>query len=109
MKDSSNSVPAVAYYRASTSKQEASVPEQKEWAGRAAKAAGVRIVAGFEDDGVTGSEVERRHGPQKLLAWVRERFEAGRGVEALVAWDLDRLSRASSVRTAAVVAQLLDA
>jgi site-specific DNA recombinase len=81
----------------SAAKQEASIPQQKEWAERAARANNVQLVAEFQDDGIPGSDMERP-GLARLLAWC-----AGHDVEAIVCWDADRLSRADSIKTAAVL------
>jgi DNA invertase Pin-like site-specific DNA recombinase len=92
----------------STDAQEASVPEQKEWAARAAAANALAVAAEFQDDGISGSEVERRPGLMALLAWC-ESPPDGRPVDVILCWNADRLSRADSIRTGAVLARLLDA
>jgi site-specific DNA recombinase len=104
---SSEPVRAVAYYRMSTDRQEASVPQQREWARRAADAHGVAVVAEFQDDGVSGSEIDKRRGLAALLSYCER--PPGAPVAAVVVWDPDRLSRADSIRTAAVVCRLVDA
>src|SRR5262249_21231756 len=101
----SNPTRAVAYYRMSTGKQEASIPEQREWAGQACPKQGVEVLTEFTDDGISGSEIDRRPGLMALLRYVEERGD----VEALVVWDLDRFSRASSIETAAVLHRLMGA
>jgi site-specific DNA recombinase len=93
---------AVAYYRMSRLKQEASIPEQKEWVQRAAKTHTVELLAHFQDHGISGDEIERRVGLTQLLAWC-----ATHEVEAVVVWDADRLSRADSIKTAAVLNTLM--
>jgi site-specific DNA recombinase len=100
---------AVAYYRMSTGRQEASIPEQQGWARPAAKAAGVDLVREFEDEAVAGSETGRRGGLQALLTFCEQEAARGSPVQAVVCWDGDRFSRADSIRTAAAVARLLDA
>jgi DNA invertase Pin-like site-specific DNA recombinase len=91
----------------STDRQEASIPEQKAWAQRAARTHGVEIVATFQDDGVAGSEIERRQGLTELLGYCESRA-AKDPVTAVVVWDADRLSRADSFRTAGVINRLMD-
>jgi DNA invertase Pin-like site-specific DNA recombinase len=86
------SIPAVAYYRMSTTSQEASVPEQRAWAERAARANGVELVKEFQDDGIPGSEIGRRSGLMDLLAYCEARADTA-PVAAVVVWDADRLSR----------------
>jgi site-specific DNA recombinase len=98
------SIRGVSYFRMSTAKQEDSIPEQKEWARRAAKTHGVEILAEFQDDGISGSDIERRTGLSQLLAWC-----ACHDAEAILVWDADRLSRADSIKTAAVLNTLMQA
>jgi DNA invertase Pin-like site-specific DNA recombinase len=100
---------AVAYYRMSTAQQAASIPEQREWAHRAAAAKGFDLVAEFQDDGIPGSEIERRPGLMRLLAYCEAEARAGRPVDDVICWDADRFSRASSLRTAGIICRLLDA
>jgi DNA invertase Pin-like site-specific DNA recombinase len=100
---------AVAYYRMSTTAQEASVPQQREWARPAVKKAGYELVKEFADEGIPGSEVERRADLQALIEFFESRHRQKRPVRALFVWDMDRLSRASSIRTAAILDQLTQA
>jgi site-specific DNA recombinase len=100
----SQPVRAVAYYRMSTAKQEASIPEQKDWARRASRTHGVEVLAEFQDDGICGDDIRRRTGLAQLLAWC-----AAHEAEAIVCWDGDRLSRADSIKTAAVLDTLMQA
>jgi DNA invertase Pin-like site-specific DNA recombinase len=93
----------------STDRQSASIPEQESWAKRAAPAAGVDVVRTFQDDGIAGSEIERRTGLADLLTFCEGRFAAGDPIIAVVVWDADRLSRADSFRTAGVINRLMDA
>src|SRR4051812_8137344 len=99
---------AVAYYRASTLQQEASIPEQRDWCRQAAAREGLDLVAEFSDDGVAGSGSEKGPGPNQLLAFAGGRPGARR-VSVVVCGDGDRLSRASSIRTAAVLDRLMGA
>jgi site-specific DNA recombinase len=105
----STPIRAVAYYRMSTSSQEGSIPEQKEWARRACEKADVQIVREFEDPGIAGSEIDHRPGFVALLDFCEERARKKSPVEAVVVWDADRFSRADSIRTAACISRLLDA
>jgi DNA invertase Pin-like site-specific DNA recombinase len=100
---------AVAYYRMSDASQEASIPEQREWARRAAPKAGLELAREFEDHGIPGSEIEDRPGLMALLAHCEAERARKRPVGTVVVWDPDRLSRASSIRTAAVLDRLMTA
>jgi site-specific DNA recombinase len=98
----------VGYYRMSTDSQQESIPAQRAWAREAARKHGVRLAAEFEDPGVPGGEIEHRPGLQALLAYCEEQFRAGVPVETVLVWDPDRLSRADSLKTAAVLSTLKD-
>jgi DNA invertase Pin-like site-specific DNA recombinase len=99
----------VFYARASTKKQEDSVPIQREWAERAAAQHGLAVVQSFADEGIPGDEIAFRPGLQQLLAYVEERAGRGSPVPVLLVYDADRISRASSIRTGAILTRLLDA
>jgi DNA invertase Pin-like site-specific DNA recombinase len=92
----------------STQGQEASIPEQKDWVRKACRQHNVEIVRSFEDPAVPGSEIEHRPGLMSMLAFC-ERPPRNRPIEALVVWDADRLSRATSIRTAVVIDRLMGA
>src|SRR5262245_20282830 len=92
---------AVAYYRMSEDRQEASIPQQQQWAERACPKNGVELVRAFKDEGIAGDEIATRKGLQDLLAFCEQRHKTGRPVEAVVVWDSDRFSRANSFATAA--------
>jgi DNA invertase Pin-like site-specific DNA recombinase len=100
---------AILYCRASTKKQEDSVPLQREWAERAAKQHGLTVLREFSDEGIPGDEIALRPGLQALLHFVEERCGQGKAVPVLLCYDPDRISRASSIRTGAILTRLLDA
>jgi DNA invertase Pin-like site-specific DNA recombinase len=93
----------------STTAQEASVPQQREWARPAARKEGYELAAEFADEGIPGSEVERRADLQALIEFFEKRHRQKRPVRGLFVWDMDRLSRASSIRTAAIIDRLTQA
>lgn len=103
----STTLRAVAYYRMSSDKQEASIPQQREWARTACARERVEVLAEFADQGIPGSDIEQRPELQRMLVYCRDQARAGRPVERLVCWDLERFSRASSVRTAALLDELM--
>jgi DNA invertase Pin-like site-specific DNA recombinase len=102
-------IPSVAYFRMSSARQETSIPQQKAWAETAAKLHGLQVLRSFEDEAIPGDELERRGGFLAMIEFCRERHAAGSPVEAVLCFDADRFSRASSLRTAAVLCQLIDA
>ena len=91
---------STAYFRASTNKQEASIPSQRKWARRVAHKERITLLAEFEDEGVVGDEITHRAGLQTMLAYCEDRFRADDPLDVLLLWDTDRLARASSIRTA---------
>jgi DNA invertase Pin-like site-specific DNA recombinase len=100
---------AVAYFRMSTGRQEKSIPEQRDWARRAAKAHNVEVVRDFEDPAIPGSEIEDRPGLMEMIDFAEAEHDRGHPIQAIVVWDPDRLSRASSIRTAAFLDRLMGA
>jgi DNA invertase Pin-like site-specific DNA recombinase len=100
---------AVAYYRMSETKQEASIPEQRTWARSACRREGVELAREFSDEGIPGDEfvIAQRKGLKDLLAYCASEHKQGRPIRAVVAWDADRFSRADSFTTAAVLDQLM--
>jgi DNA invertase Pin-like site-specific DNA recombinase len=100
---------AVDYWRASTFHQEASIPEQRDWCRAAALKENLDLVRDFFDEGVPGSEIEKRPGLMALIEFCEQEFKRGRPISVVVCWDADRLSRASSIRTAAVLDRLMAA
>jgi DNA invertase Pin-like site-specific DNA recombinase len=94
----------------STNRQEASIPDQKAWAARVVTTHGLHVVSEpFQDAAIPGSEVERRPGLMAMLAFCEEAAQRGQAVNTIIVWDADRLSRADSIRTAAVVDRLMTA
>jgi DNA invertase Pin-like site-specific DNA recombinase len=92
----------------STTKQEASIDQQKDWAGRAAAEHALDVAASFEDPGIPGDEIALRPGLQDMLAFCQAEYERGDPVEVLLTYDADRFSRADSLRTAALLCRFLD-
>ncbi|MGC1273439.1 MAG: recombinase family protein [Planctomycetaceae bacterium] len=81
-------IPAVAYYRMSSERQEASIPQQMQAVERYAAENGYRIIRDYRDEGISGDATERRFGFQKMV------LDAARGdFRAILSWDQDRLGR----------------
>jgi DNA invertase Pin-like site-specific DNA recombinase len=83
----------------SSTPQERSIPQQREWALAAVAREGVSVVAEFQDAGKSGTEATRRGGFQNMLKFCQERWKARRPVDVLVIWGTDRFSRADSQET----------
>jgi site-specific DNA recombinase len=87
----------------SASIQEASIPEQREWLVPAVAKDGHELAGEFEDEAIPGSEIEGRAGLWSMVAFCQQEDRAGRPIKHLYTWDTDRFSRATSIRTAAVL------
>ena len=85
-------VTAVAYYRMSSDKQEASIPAQREAVETYADQQGYRIIREYLDEGISGDATEKRRGFQRMIG------EAADGdFQAILVWDQDRFGRFDSV------------
>lgn len=81
-------IPAVAYYRMSSDRQEKSIPQQRKAVIAWAKRRGYRIVHEYQDEGVSGSAAERRPQFRAMIADV-----AGGSFRAILVWDQKRFGR----------------
>ncbi len=84
---------AVAYYRMSTDKQEASIPAQREAVQKYAADNGYQIIREYIDEGISGDATEKRH----QFRWMIADAEAAGGFEAILCWDMDRFGRFDSI------------
>lgn len=90
-------IPAAAYYRASTGKQELSIHDQQQFVRKWASERGYSLTPENEyvDEGISGTTFEKRPGFMKLLNDIRtNRIQ----VECVVFYDLSRFSRAADTR-----------
>jgi site-specific DNA recombinase len=79
---------AVAYYRMSTERQEASIPAQREAVQTYAQKHHYQIIREYRDEGISGDATEKRLDFQRMIR------DAGRGdFEAILCWDQDRFGR----------------
>jgi DNA invertase Pin-like site-specific DNA recombinase len=97
-------IPAVAYYRMSSDKQEASIPAQREAVEKLARTRGYTIVREYKDEGISGDDTERRAGFLRMLADTK----AG-DLEAVLCWDQDRFGRFDPLEAGYWVKPLRDA
>lgn len=94
----STTVYADSYLRKSTSRQEDSIPSQREQVRAFAAREGIVLANEHVDEGIAGDEVIHRPGLQALLAAVR-----GGKVKAIVVDEFSRLSRADPFTTIAEI------
>jgi hypothetical protein len=66
---------AVCLYRISDDGKQDTIPTQRAWGQRIAQRDGLTITGEFEEEGISGSNVNRP-GLENLIAFVRERFYA---------------------------------
>ena len=87
-------IPAAAYLRRSTDRQEQSLADQRaaihEWASRH----GYRIAFEFVDDAISGTSAKGRSGFQSMIAAAEQRR-----FQAVIVWNSDRFSRGDVTET----------
>ncbi len=91
-KRNGTSVAAVAYYRMSTNRQEASIADQRAAVERFAKANGYHILREYVDEGISGDKTEKRVAFQEMI-----RHANGGEFKAILCWDQARFGRFDSV------------
>ena len=85
-------IPAVAYIRMSSDKQDASPQQQRDELTKLAARDGYHLVGEYFDDAISGDRTDKRHAFQRMIA------DAGRGkFKAILCWDQDRFGRFDSV------------
>src|SRR5690242_5665261 len=82
-----STIPAVAYVRMSSDRQDASPKQQREAIEQLAVGK-YRIIRWYQDDGISGAEA-MREGFQNLITDATDRGD----FRAILCWDQDRLSR----------------
>ena len=86
-------IPAVAYYRMSTDKQDASIPRQRSAVTKYASAHGYDIINEYADEGISGAATEERHGFLQMM----DACASGRW-GTILCDDLARFGRENSIR-----------
>jgi DNA invertase Pin-like site-specific DNA recombinase len=101
----SEGVSAVAYYRMSTDRQEASIPAQQSEVHAYARKHGYRIIREYRDDGISGDVTEKRLGFQQMLKDASGLAD----FRVVLAWDQDRIGRFNILDAGRWLAPLVDA
>ena len=87
-------IPAVAYLRRSTDKQEQSLGDQRLEVSRYAEEHGYHVIREYVDDAISGTSAEERPDFQRMIADA----QAG-DFQAVIVWNSDRFSRGDVTET----------
>jgi DNA invertase Pin-like site-specific DNA recombinase len=105
MSDRNSTQPRVAvYFRMSRDVQDKSIARQQSEVMPHCQRQGYRVVAEHQDEGISGSEVKRRPGLQRLLALAKSRQ-----IDGVVVDDLDRLARLDLLELGVLLSPLREA
>jgi site-specific DNA recombinase len=88
-------IPAVAYYRMSSDKQVATIPEQREAVLRYAREHGYHIVREYIDEGISGDDTKHRLQFQAM----HKAACNDRDFDVILVWDSDRFGRFDSLES----------
>ena len=86
-------IPAVAYYRMSTDRQDTSIASQRNEVEQYAAKHGYTIVREYKDEGISGDATDKRRGFLRMIADANDRGD----FEAILCWDQDRFGRFHSL------------
>jgi DNA invertase Pin-like site-specific DNA recombinase len=86
-------VPAVAYYRMSTDRQDKSIDGQRVEVERYASKHGYVIIREYLDEAISGDNTEKRIAFQRMIADAADRGD----FQAILCWDQDRFGRFNSL------------
>ena len=87
-------IPAVAYLRRSTDRQEQSLGDQRKEILHWAKQNGYEVIREYVDDAISGTSAEERPAFQRMVAHAK-----GGDFKAVVVWNSDRFSRGDVTET----------
>src|SRR5262249_9675756 len=100
-------IDGVGYWRMSSNPQEKSIPQQRTEMLPKCKLEGVNLVREFADKGISGGGMSKRDDFLELVEFCEQRAHKGKPVQAVVCWDTSRFSRATSIKTARYMDQLI--
>jgi DNA invertase Pin-like site-specific DNA recombinase len=98
----------VAYWRMSTDDQDKSIPQQQGEMRPKAKLEGVEIVREFADEGISGGGMKKRDDFLDMVAFCKQAAEGGEPIDVIVCYNTARFSRATSIKTARYIDELMD-
>lgn len=101
----SETIAAVAYYRMSSDRQEASIPAQRTEVQAYAARHGYRIIREYRDEGISGDDTEKR----KSFLQMRDDAERLGDFTAILCWDQDRFGRFDQLEAGYWIKPLRDA
>jgi site-specific DNA recombinase len=103
-KTMSKKIPAVAYYRMSSDRQEKSIPDQRTAVEKYAKKHGYQLLREYADKGISGDKTEKRKAFQTMIR------DAGQlaDFQVILCWDQDRFGRFDSLEAGKWICPLRD-
>jgi DNA invertase Pin-like site-specific DNA recombinase len=99
----------VGYWRMSSSPQEKSIPQQRSEMLPRCRLERVDLVAEFADEAKSGGSMIARDAFLDLVLFCKQQAQAGTPLGCVVCYDTSRFSRASSIKTARYIDELMDA
>jgi site-specific DNA recombinase len=99
----------VGYWRMSSDPQEKSIPQQRAEMLPRCRLEGLDLVGEFYDEGKSGGSMQRRDAFLDLVLFAKQQAQAGTPLACVVCYDTSRFSRASSIKTARYIDELMDA
>ena len=102
-------VRGVLYLRMSSAPQEKSIAQQRAEMSPRCTLEGVEVVHEFRDEAKSGGGMKKRNAFLDMVTFCQAEHDAGRPVHAIVCYDTSRFSRATSIKTARYIDELMDA
>jgi DNA invertase Pin-like site-specific DNA recombinase len=102
-------VRGAGYWRMSSDPQEKSIPQQRSEMLPKCRLHRVELVREFQDEAKSGGGMRKRDAFLSMVRYCQEQAEAGTPVNAVVCYDTSRFSRASSIKTARYIDDLMEA